>query len=243
MPVTVTPESVISAAVAAARNRVSAAAARAGRDAAEVRLIAVTKTVASERVREAVDAGVRELGENRVQEALAKQAALPTGLIWHLIGHLQTNKAGRAAGAFSVVHSVDSLRVAEALATRRPEELADLEVLLEVELTGLPGHTGFTAEALDEGLRAVAAVPRLRLSGLMTMAPPAKDAEKTRPVFARLRRLRDDLQQRSGMALPELSMGMSDDFEVAVEEGSTMVRLGRVLFGERPSRWPGRLDA
>jgi pyridoxal phosphate enzyme (YggS family) len=220
----------------AARRRIAAAAARAGRDPQSVRTIAVTKTVDVGRIAEAVDAGVVDVGENRVQEALGKRAQLPASLRWHLIGHLQTNKAAKAASAFVMVHSVDSARVAEALAARRPPELGDLDICLEVELTGIPGRTGFNPDALAEGFEAVSAVAGLRVAGLMTMAALVDDVEQARPTFARLRRLRDDLEQRSGRWLPELSMGMSNDFEVAVEEGSTMVRLGRVIFGERPPR-------
>ena len=223
-------------AVAAVRERISAAAARAGRDPGGVRLVAVTKSVDLARIAEAVDAGVLDLGENRVQEAVAKADQLPDAVRWHLLGHLQHNKAGRAAGLFGTVHSVDSVRIGESLAARRPEPLGDLAVLLEVELTGLAGHTGFTEAGLSAGLAALRGVPRLRVAGLMTMAPPVDDPAAARPTFARLRRLRDDLEQRSGEPLPELSMGMSSDFDVAVEEGATMVRVGRAIFGERPPR-------
>ncbi|HEY2704724.1 MAG TPA: YggS family pyridoxal phosphate-dependent enzyme [Candidatus Dormibacteraeota bacterium] len=223
-------------AVAAARERIAAAAERAGRDPASVRLVAVSKTVAAERVAEAVAAGVNDLGENRVQEAAAKRPQLPDGVRWHMVGHLQTNKAARAAATFAVVHSVDSVRLAEALAARRPAGLGELEVLVEVELTGLPGHTGVAAAELEGTVRAIAELGGLRLRGLMTMAPPVAEPERARPTFATLRRLRDEVEQRCGHALPELSMGMSGDFEVAVEEGATVVRLGRAIFGERPPR-------
>jgi pyridoxal phosphate enzyme (YggS family) len=222
--------------LAAARARMHTAAERAGRDASLIRLVAVAKTVDAARVAEAVACGVRDIGENRVQEAAAKSAALPADLRWHMLGHLQTNKAARAATLFDLVHSVDSPRVAEALSARRPQDVAPLDVLVEVELTGFAGHTGVPPEALDDLARTIVALPRLRLRGLMTMAPPADDAEATRPTFAHLRRMRDELSGRLGIDLPELSMGMSDDFEVAVEEGATLVRLGRALFGERPVR-------
>jgi PLP dependent protein len=227
----------VARAVAEARRRIAEAAERAGRGPA-VRLVAVSKTVAPERVAEAVAAGVTDLGENRVQEAVAKRPMLPETVRWHMLGHLQTNKASRAAGVFAVVHSVDSVRVAEVLAARRPPGLGDLEALLEVELTGLPGHTGFRPDELDGAVGAIGALEGLRLRGLMTMAPPVEDPEQARPTFTRLRRLRDELEQRCGQALPELSMGMSGDFEVAVEEGATLVRLGRVIFGERPAQRP-----
>ena len=228
----------VAGAIAAARARIAAAAERAGRDPEAVRLVAVSKTVAPERVAEALAAGVTDLGENRVQEAVAKRPQLPEGVRWHMVGHLQTNKAARAAATFAVVHSVDSVRLAQVLAARRPEGLGELEVLLEVELTGLPGHTGFAPEALGGAVEAIGGLDGLRLRGLMTMAPPVADGEQARPAFARLRRLRDEVEQRGGVALPELSMGMSDDYEVAVEEGATVVRLGRAIFGERPPRVP-----
>ncbi|HEX3605022.1 MAG TPA: YggS family pyridoxal phosphate-dependent enzyme [Candidatus Dormibacteraeota bacterium] len=228
--------STVAAAVAAARARITAAADRAGRDPAAVLLIGVSKTVPAERVAEAVAAGVTDLGENRVQEAVAKRPRLPDLVRWHMVGHLQTNKAARAAATFAVAHSVDSVRLAELLAARRPAELGELEVLLEVELTGLPGHSGFAPGDLAAAVPAIAALQALRLRGLMTMAPPVDDPDHARPVFARLRALRDELEQRIAHPLPELSMGMSGDFEVAVEEGATAVRLGRALFGERPAR-------
>ena len=236
MQVAPNPVSDVAEAVAAVRARIEAAAGRAGRDAQAVRLIAVTKTVDLPRIDAAVAAGVRELGENRVQEAVAKVGAVSGEVRWHLLGHLQQNKAGRATQLFDVVHSVDSVRIAQALAVRRPDGRPDLDALLEVELTGLPGHTGFAPEAVVDALRELLDLPRLRVVGLMAMAPPVDDPELARPAFARLRRLRDELQQSRGVALPELSMGMSDDFEVAVEEGATVVRVGRAIFGERPPR-------
>ncbi|HEY6379866.1 MAG TPA: YggS family pyridoxal phosphate-dependent enzyme [Candidatus Dormibacteraeota bacterium] len=223
----------IEAALATVRARIAAATERAGRDQGAVRLVAVTKTVTVARIAEALACGVTDIGENRVQEAAAKHAELGDAARWHLLGHLQTNKAGRASSIFDIVHSIDGERVAAALATRRPGDLGDLDVLLEVELTGLPNHTGFREAELEAGLAAVAAIPRLRVRGLMTMAPPDPDLEHARSTFARLSSLRDALQQRTGRALPELSMGMSDDYWVAVEEGATLVRLGRALFGAR----------
>lgn len=223
--------------LSAVRSRIVAAAERAGRNPATVLLVAATKTIDPARVAELIALGVTDLGENRVQEAAAKATALPDqALRWHLIGHLQTNKANRAAPLFDVVHSVDSARVAEVLSDRRPPDVAPLDVLVEAELTGIPAHTGVPPQHLEDVARAVLAQPRLRLRGLMTMAPPVEDPAAARPTFARLRTLRDDLQQRLGAPLPELSMGMSSDYEVAVEEGATVVRLGRALFGERPPR-------
>jgi PLP dependent protein len=220
----------------AVRTRIAAAAARAGRDTDRVLLVPVTKTFDSALARAAFELGLHDLGENKVQEAAAKAEELPAAARWHLIGHLQTNKVSRAAPLFSVVHSVDSDRVATGLDARRPAEMPPLDVLVEVELTGIAGHTGVPPGEVAALARDVLALSRLRLRGLMTMAPPVERPELARPTFARLRTLRDELEQELGVGLPELSMGMSDDFEVAVEEGSTMVRLGRALFGERPPR-------
>ncbi|HEV7679721.1 MAG TPA: YggS family pyridoxal phosphate-dependent enzyme [Candidatus Dormibacteraeota bacterium] len=217
------------------RTRIGAASERSGRDPGAVRLIAVTKTVEVSRIAAAVELGLRDLGENRVQEAASKAQQLPAGLRWHLIGHLQTNKAARAVQVFDTLHSVDSERVAEALSQRRADGVP-LEVLIEVELTGIAAHTGAPEGEVERLARSVAAMPHLRLRGLMTMAPPVTDPADARSTFARLRAVRDDVQQRIGQDLPELSMGMSNDFEVAVEEGATMLRLGRVLFGDRPQR-------
>lgn len=216
------------------RDRMVRAAASAGRDPAAVRLIAVSKGVAAARVAEAVAAGVTDLGENRVQEALAKRGQVSGDPTWHLIGHLQTNKARRAAELFDMVQSIDSPRVATALAVHRAAAHRDaLDVLIEVELTGIAGRTGVPPEELDALAGEVASLDALRLTGLMTIAAPVRDPPDAAPCFRRLREIRDGLVQRLGVALPELSMGMSDDFEIAIAEGATMVRVGRALFGAR----------
>lgn len=220
------------------RRRIAQAAERSGRDPAVVRLIAVTKTVAPERIAEALAAGVTDLGENRVQEALRKHPSVPPGPRWHLIGHLQSNKAGLAAGLFDTVHSLDSAGVATALSNHRDAGRDPIAGLVEVDFTGIPGRTGVAAGAAETLARACSGLAGLQLQGLMTIAPFA-DLEAARHCFRRLGELRDRLQERSGLALPELSMGMSDDFELAVEEGATMVRLGRVIFGDRPGPAPG----
>jgi pyridoxal phosphate enzyme (YggS family) len=211
------------------RGRIAAAAARAGRDPATVRLIAVTKTFPTEVCAAAVEAGLTDLGENRVQEGTAKAATLArAGVqpVWHLIGHLQSNKVRAALGAFAVIHSIDSTELATAI-SRRAER--PVEVLLEVNVGGEPSKFGFAPEETPEASRAIAALPNLLVRGLMTVAPQAEDAEAVRPVFRRLRELAEAL------GLPELSMGMSGDYEVAVEEGATMVRVGSALFGPRPA--------
>ena len=218
----------------AVRRRIARAAEAAGRDPAAVRLIAVTKTVAPPRIAEAVAAGVTEVGENRVQEARLKHAGAPPGLRWHLIGHLQSNKAALAAQLFDTVHSLDSPRVGVALAGHRDPGRDSIQGLLEVDFTGIPGRTGVPPERTAELLRGLTGHPGLSLAGLMTIAPFG-DSATARDCFRRLRELRDRLQVELGVELPELSMGMSDDFEIAVAEGATMVRLGRVIFGERPA--------
>ena len=217
----------------AVRARIEAAAVRASRDPSSVRLIAVTKNVEPARIAAAIAAGVTDIGENRVQEAAAKRPLMTSPALWHLIGHLQTNKARRAAEIFDAVHSIDSERVARALATHRDLERDPLPVLVEVELTGIGGRSGVAAGAVEALVRAIAGMPAIHLVGLMTIAPPLPEPEAARPYFVRLRELRDRVEQACSWALPELSMGMSGDFEVAVEEGATMVRVGRAIFGDR----------
>jgi pyridoxal phosphate enzyme (YggS family) len=221
--------------IEAVRGRINAAATRANRDPLDVLLIAVTKGVDADRVDEAISAGVEDVGENRIQEAEDKQAKVRRTARWHLIGHLQTNKAGRAAALFDFVHSVDSRRVAEALSTHRPPGLDPIGVLLEVELTGLATRFGVHEGDVEGVVQELVNVPAIHLMGLMTIAPFSEDAEDARATFTRLRHVRDHMEHATGWALPELSMGMSNDFEVAIEEGATMVRVGRAIFGERVS--------
>jgi pyridoxal phosphate enzyme (YggS family) len=212
--------------------RVGAAAYKAGRDATSIQLLLASKTQPSEAIRAAANAGARDFGENYVQEAIAKRAELSdlTDLRWHLIGHLQTNKVKVAASAFALIHSVDSVRLAEALARAQPSPR--VRALIEVNLGGEASKTGVA----PEGVAAIldAARDKVEIDGLMTIPPPAASAEAARPFFAQLRELRDRLATQSGYALSELSMGMTDDFEVAIEEGATIVRIGRAVFGERP---------
>jgi pyridoxal phosphate enzyme (YggS family) len=221
--------------LAEVRDRIARAAGRSGRSPSEVTLVAVSKTMPAGRVRLAYEAGVRDFGENRVQEGVAKVAelALPDAT-WHLIGHLQTNKARPAAASFGLIHSVDSRRVAEALAVEAGKRGAPLDVLLEVNLAGEESKFGFSAEALRAEAEGIAALPGLRALGLMTVAPLVDDAELVRPVFQSMRRLGEELRPRLGDPSPwHLSMGMTNDFEVAIEEGATIVRVGRAIFGER----------
>jgi PLP dependent protein len=216
------------------RARMAAAAERGGRDPADVLLVAVTKGTTAAHVDAAIAAGVTDVGENRVQEASDKQAEVTRSARWHLIGHLQTNKAVRAAKLFDVVQSVDSRRVADALSEHRPAAREPLVVLLEVELTGLSTRFGVTEADVEGVIEQLVNVPAIHVMGLMTIAPHSEDPEAARPFFTRLRHLRDHVEHVTGWALPELSMGMSDDFEVAIEEGATMVRVGRAIFGAPP---------
>ena len=211
--------------------RIGAAAYKAGRDASSIRLVLASKTQSSEAIRAAYQAGARDFGENYVQEAIAKRADLAdlTDIRWHLIGHLQTNKARTAASAFSLIHSVDSVRLAEALARAQPSPR--VHALIEVNLGGEASKTGVAPDSVAAILDA--ARGKVEVDGLMTIPPPASSAEAARPYFAHLRELRDRLATQSSYALSELSMGMTDDFEVAIEEGATLVRIGRAVFGER----------
>ncbi len=213
------------------RERISAAQARAGRE-DPVTIVAVTKTFGPEAVRAAVAAGLHDVGENRVQEALPKQEAL-AGLAvdWHLIGTLQQNKARRVVGRFSLIHSVDRLGLAQEI-DRRAAEGTRQRVLVQVNCSGEPQKGGAEPVELPALLDAMRDCPRVEVRGLMTMAELTEDSDRQRAAFALLRRLRDEAAPR-GHSLPELSMGMSGDYEVAVEEGATMIRLGTILFGGR----------
>jgi pyridoxal phosphate enzyme (YggS family) len=221
--------------LAAVRARIDAAAMRAGRSGDAVRIVAVTKGHPLERVKEAAAAGLLDLGENRVQEALAKQAAWPDAPVrWHLVGHLQRNKARLAVGRFTLIHSLDSLRLADALEVAAAAAGLVQEVLVEVNVSREPHKSGVAPGEAAELVRHAATLPHLRVQGLMAMAPLTADTGVQRRTFRQLRELRDGLAT-GDLRLPVLSMGMSNDFEPAVEEGATMVRLGTVLFGERAS--------
>lgn len=219
------------------RQRIRAGCLRCGRDPASVGLIAVSKTVAPERVRAAVAAGVEKLGENYIQEAKDKIAALADlDVTWHFIGHLQSNKAKIAAACCSWVHTVDSLKLAMELNKRALNLERRLNVLLQVHLGDEASKEGVEPTALPALHRALAPLEALRVRGLMAIPPYAEDPEATRPYFRQLRLLLDDLRDRAQdpEALTELSIGMSHDFEIAIEEGATLVRVGTAIFGRRP---------
>lgn len=225
--------------IARLRERIAAAAQRAQRDAREIALMAVTKTFSPEPIREAYEAGLRLFGENRVQEFAGKSQALRDldDAEWHMIGHLQTNKAAKAAELFSAVDSVDSLRLAQKLNAAAQQLGKKLSVLIEINVGGEAAKSGIDpgSPALDELLQQAAELPHLEFRGFMTIPPFTEDLQQARPYFQKLRQLRDDIAARqlpaAGMSV--LSMGMSHDFEVAIEEGSTCVRIGTAIFGER----------
>jgi pyridoxal phosphate enzyme (YggS family) len=217
------------------RLRVAEAATRSGRSADAVTIVAVTKTVPVERIALAYELGLKVFGENRVQEARTKMAALEYPLIrWHLIGHLQTNKVARAVELFDVIESVDSVRLAEALEHSAAARERTVSVLLQVNVSGEASKEGVSVGELPTLAAEVLRLPHLRVQGLMTIAPYTPEPEEVRPVFRRLRELRDEMRERFPQGSWDgLSMGMSDDFEVAIEEGATMTRIGRAIFGER----------
>jgi len=227
--------------------RIAAAAQRAGRDPTEITLVAVSKMHPAEAVVAAYQAGLRVFGENRVEEAVPKAAALaslldnlpsvvrrPSSTVeWHMIGHLQSRKAEDVLPWASMVHSVDSVKLAGRLSRVCQAAGRELSILLEVNVAGEANKYGLTPAELPDAVEAIAALPGLRVCGLMTMAPIVPDPEEARPVFAGLRRLRDDMARRfPALDWRHLSMGMTDDCEVAIEEGATMVRIGRAIFGE-----------
>ncbi len=225
--------------IARVQERIAAAARRAGRDPAEIMLMAVSKTFPAERIREAYNAGLRVFGENRVQEFAGKAAALRdlSGAEWHLIGHLQSNKANKAVELFSAVDSVDSVRLAEKLNAAAQSEGKVLPVLIEVNVGGEEAKSG-VAPASEELERLLASAPNwanLKVRGLMTIPPFTEDPEGARPYFRKLREIRNQIAARrlNGVSMDILSMGMSHDFEVAIEEASTCVRVGTAIFGER----------
>jgi pyridoxal phosphate enzyme (YggS family) len=222
--------------IARVRERIAAACARAGRKSEEVRLIAISKTFPAERIRQAYEAGLRDFGENRVQEAAAKRPALSDlAATWHLVGHLQTNKAKPASELFQWIHSVDSSHLAERLDRVAGSGREKLPVLLEVKLGEEAAKAGAEPSAVVELAETLSRLPTLELRGLMVIPPFLEEPEMVRPYFRRLRELAKEVAARNlpNVSMQELSMGMSHDFEVAIEEGATMVRIGTAIFGPR----------
>jgi pyridoxal phosphate enzyme (YggS family) len=212
------------------RDRMAAAAERAGRSPDEVTLVCVTKTRSLDEIRAALDWGVPIVGESRVQEAAHKIPALPHTVTWHLVGHLQRNKVKLALELFDMIHSVDGVRLAEEIEKRAAAAQEIVPVLIEVNVAGEESKYGAAPDETPGLAETIGRMPNVDLGGLMTMAPFVDDAEQVRHVFRDLRELRDRIRDEHGLALPHLSMGMTQDYEVAIEEGATIVRIGTALF-------------
>ena len=229
--------------ISALRARIAAACARAGRDPASVTLMAVSKHQPPEAVRAALDAGLTCFGESRVQEAKLKIPLCPGRARWQMIGHLQSNKCRDAVALFSLIQSVDSLALAQELNRQCEKAARTMPILLEVNVAGEPSKFGYVPARLLAEFLELNQLPRLEVHGLMTIAPYTPTPERVRPVFRRLSDLRTECEQLLGAPLPQLSMGMSGDFEVAIEEGATLVRIGTALFGERPQKVEAEAEA
>jgi PLP dependent protein len=218
------------------REQITQAAAKAGREVNEIELVAITKTHPAEKVREAVEAGHAVFGESRVQEARAKIPELPSNLRWHFAGHLQKNKIRHALPLFELFHGVDSLALAQEMNRIAAEDGERPRLLLEVNVAGEGSKFGFKAETLRAEIGSLLALSRLSIEGLMCIPPLAEEAEGSRKFFVQLRELRDSLEKEFDVNFPHLSMGMTQDYWIAVEEGATLVRVGTAIFGERPKR-------
>ena len=215
------------------RQQISTAAAKSGRTPKEVELVAISKTHLAESVREAIEAGQILLGESRVQEARAKIPELPSNCRWHFVGHLQKNKIRHALPLFEMFHGIDSLELARDINRIAEEDGAHPNVLLQVNVAGEGSKFGFAPDALGEQMEALLALPRLSIEGLMCIPPLAVESEDSRKFFVQVRELRDSLEKEFSLKLPQLSMGMTQDFPIAIEEGATLVRVGTAIFGER----------
>lgn len=224
------------------RDRMVAACIRAGRPPHSVAIMTVSKGHSAEEVRAAADFGLLLFGENRVQEAKSKIGLCPSRLHWHLIGHLQSNKCRDAVHFFEMIQSVDSLALAREINKWAEKSAKTMPILLEVNVAGESSKFGYSPAALLAELREINALPKIELHGLMTVAPWTQEPEKVRPVFRQLRELREQCEELLGARLPHLSMGMSGDFEVAVEEGATMIRVGSALLGPRKAITPKTSD-
>ena len=226
------------------RAQITEAAQKARRGVDAIELVAISKTHEAEKVRAAFDAGQELFGESRVQEARAKIPLLPSAARWHFVGRLQRNKVRHALPLFELFHSVDSFELARDMNRIADEEGLRPRILLEVNVAGEGSKIGFAPEKLREQMEAILELPRLMIEGLMTIPPLAPEAEASRRYFARLRELRDDFAAQFQVALPQLSMGMTGDFSVAIEEGATLVRVGTAIFGKRtPMRQRAQSDA
>ena len=219
--------------LARVREQIAQAATKVGRSVDDIELVTISKTHPVEKVREAYEAGQTLFGESRVQEARAKTPELPSAIRWHFVGHLQKNKIRHALPLFEMIHSVDSLALAQDMDRIAEEEGMRPRVLLEVNVAGEGSKFGFRWEQLRVEMEDLLALPRLSIEGLMTIPPLAEEAEASRKYFVHLRELRDTLERELNLKLPHLSMGMTSDFPIAIEEGATLVRVGTAIFGER----------
>jgi PLP dependent protein len=218
------------------REQIAQAAAKAGRDVKDVELVAIAKTHPAEKVREAVEAGQTLFGESRVQEARVKISELSSNIRWHFVGHLQKNKVRQALPLFEMIHSVDSLALAQDVNRIAEEEGLYPRVLLEVNVAGEESKFGFGPANLREQIEALLALPRLSIEGLMCIPPLAVESEDSRKFFVQVRELRDSLEKEFNIKLPQLSMGMTQDFPIGIQEGATLVRVGTAIFGERSKK-------
>ena len=222
--------------LARVRDQIKSAAASAGRSADDIDLVAITKTHPAEKVREAVEAGQTLFGESRVQEARAKLPELPSNIRWHFVGHLQKNKIRHALPLFEMIHSIDSLALAQDVNRIAEEEGLHSRVLLEVNVAGEGSKFGFSPDQLREQMEELLDMARLSIEGLMCIPPLAVEPEDSRKFFVQVRELRDSIEKEFNMKLPELSMGMTQDFAIGIEEGATLVRVGTAIFGERSKK-------
>ena len=218
------------------REQIAQAAAKAGRDVKDVELVAIAKTHPAEKVREAVEGGQTLFGESRVQEARAKITELSSNIRWHFVGHLQKNKVRQALPLFEMIHSVDSFALAQDINRIAEEEGLYPRVLLEVNVAGEGSKFGFAPDDLREQMEMLLALPRLSIDGLMCIPPLAVESEDSRKFFVQVRELRDSLEKEFNMKLPQLSMGMTQDFPIGIQEGATLVRVGTAIFGERSKK-------
>jgi len=218
------------------RERLAIAATKSGRSADDIELVAITKTHPADKVREAIQAGQTLFGESRVQEARTKIPELPSNSRWHFVGHLQKNKIRHALSLFEMIHSVDSLALAQDIDRIAEEEGLHPRVLLEVNVAGEGSKFGFAPGQLRDQMEALLALPRLSIEGLMCIPPIADESDASRKFFVQLREERDRFEKEFRLKLPQLSMGMTNDFIIAVEEGATLVRVGTAIFGERSAK-------
>jgi pyridoxal phosphate enzyme (YggS family) len=218
------------------REQIAQAAAKAGRDVKDIELVAITKTHPAQKVREAIEAGQTLFGESRVQEARAKIPELSSNIRWHFVGHLQKNKVRHALPLFEMIHSVDSLALAQDMNRIAEEEGLYPRVLLEMNVAGEGSKFGFGPDDLREQMEALLTLSRLSIEGLMCIPPLAVESEDSRKFFVQVRELRDSLEKEFNMKLPQLSMGMTQDFPIGIEEGATLVRVGTAIFGERSKK-------